>query len=133
VDLLTEARRATVTARRIAQVTLLRLTGGLPPGKAPDTDVADVRALAGRIAASDANGSLASSHFVELTADRPPWYDTGIVLAEGEFVTWWRARLPLICRQQPFRCLHSIEKQRQATAGMLYALVRAMSSATCPL
>jgi Protein of unknown function (DUF3047) len=88
VDLLTEARRATVTARRIAQVTLLRLTGGLPPGKAPDTDVADVRALAGRIAARDANGSLASSHFVELTANRPPWHDTGIDLAEGEFVTW---------------------------------------------
>jgi len=88
VDLLTEVRRATVTARRIAQVTLLRMTGGLPPGKAPDTDLADLRALASRIAAGGAEGSLASHHLVELAADRPPWHDTGIDLAEGESVTW---------------------------------------------
>jgi hypothetical protein len=31
---------------------------------------------------------LSGQQLVELPADRPPWYDTGIDLAEGEFVTW---------------------------------------------
>jgi len=88
MDLLTEIRRAAVTVQRIGQVTLLRLSGRLPPGKNPETDVAEIRALADRVATRDANGSLGAHQLVELPADRPPWYDTGIDLAEGEFVTW---------------------------------------------
>jgi len=88
MDVLTEIRRAAVTIQRIAQVTFLRLGGGLPPGKAPDADVAGVRALADSLAARGANGSLASHRLVEVPADRPPWHDTGIDLAEGEQVTW---------------------------------------------
>ena len=88
MDLLTEIRRAAVTVQRIGQVTLLRLRGGLPPGKKPETDVAEIRALADRVATRGANGSLGAHQLVELPADRPPWYDTGIDLAEGEFVTW---------------------------------------------
>jgi len=88
MDLLTELRRAAVTVQRIAQVTLLRLGGRLPPGKTPEADVIEVRALADRLAARGVGGSLGACQLVELPADRPPWYDTGLDLAEGEFVTW---------------------------------------------
>src|SRR5439155_16134914 len=88
MNLLTEIRRAAVTVQRIGQVTFLRLSSGLPTGKTPETDVAEIQALADRVATRGENGSLAALQFVELPADRPPWYDTGIDLAEGEFVTW---------------------------------------------
>ncbi len=85
MDFMTEMHRAAVTVRRIGQVTLARVTGGLPPGKAPDVGVGDVRTLAGRLAA---NGALKAHDLVELPPDRPPWHDTGIDLAEGEDVSW---------------------------------------------
>jgi DUF3047 family protein len=85
MDLLTEIRRATVTAQRIGVVTLQRLSGGLPAAKPPDVDVAAIRGLAARLST---NGHLAAHHLVELPADRAPWLDTGIDLAAGESVTW---------------------------------------------
>jgi hypothetical protein len=87
MDLFTEIRRAATTVQRIAQVTLLRLGGRLPPGKEPEADVAAIRALTERLAALP-QAPLRAHRLVELAADRPPWHDTGIDLAEGEFVTW---------------------------------------------
>jgi Protein of unknown function (DUF3047) len=88
MDVLTEIRRGLLTAQRIGQVTVLRLSGGLPPGKQPECDVADIRALADHITIGGGNGHLVARDLVELPADRPPWYDTGIDLAEGQSVTW---------------------------------------------
>jgi hypothetical protein len=85
MDLLSGVRRAGVTAQRIAQVTLLRLNGVLPPGKTPELEAADIRAFAGKLGA---DGLVRAHHLVELAADKPPWHDTGIDLVEGEAVTW---------------------------------------------
>ncbi|MGH7805834.1 MAG: DUF3047 domain-containing protein, partial [Candidatus Binatia bacterium] len=85
MDLFAGVRRAGVTAQRIAQVTLLRLNGVLPPGKTPELEVADIRSFT---AGLGANGMLRAHDLVELAPDRPPWHDTGIDLVEGESVTW---------------------------------------------
>ena len=88
MDLLTEIRRAGIGLTRLGQVTFLRLSGGLPPGKSPEVDVAGIRALADRLAAGAGQGALRARDLFELPADRPPWFDTGIDLAEGDSVTW---------------------------------------------
>jgi hypothetical protein len=85
MDLLSGVRRAGVTAQRIAQVTLLRLNGVLPPGKTPELEADDIRTFVKNVGA---DGLVRTHHLVELAADRPPWHDTGIDLVEGESVTW---------------------------------------------
>src|SRR2546423_4335512 len=88
MDLFTEIRRAGIGLARLGQVTFLRLSGGLPPGKPPEGDGAAIRALAGRPAGSAGQGSLRARDLFELPADPPPWVDTRIDLAEGESLTW---------------------------------------------
>ena len=85
MDLTNGIRRAGLAAQRIVQVNLLRFGGALPPGKTPEADAAEIRALAARVGG---DGRLRGHEVVEIPADRPPWHDTGIDVTEGESLTW---------------------------------------------
>lgn len=88
MDVLNEIRRAGLGLTRLGQVTLQRLGGALPPGKPPEIDATGIRELAALLASRAEPTHLRAHGVVELAADRPPWHDTGIDLAEGEAVTW---------------------------------------------
>lgn len=81
-------RRTAVFARRVGAVSLARLTGGLPPGKYPDVDEATFRRDVSAMIESAPPGLLRSHAIVHLPGNRPPWFDTGLDLVEGEQVTW---------------------------------------------
>ena len=91
MDLLTEIRRAAVTVQRIGQVTLLRLSGGLPPGKKPETDAAEIRALAGRVATRGANGSLGAHQLVELPPIALRGTTPALILPKENLSPGWQA------------------------------------------
>ena len=91
MDLLTETRRAAVTVQRIGQVTLLRLSGGLPPGKKPETDAAEIRALAGRVATRGANGSLGAHQLVELPPIALRGTTPALILPKENLLPGWQA------------------------------------------
>jgi hypothetical protein len=83
------ARQAVTLLRRTVRTALHRLLGVAPPGRAEPLSPERFRAgIEAALAAAPA-GAVAQCEILRLPANCPPWRDTGIVLEEGDAVTWF--------------------------------------------
>ena len=75
-------------ARRAGAAALRRLTGRRRPGRAANLAADALRSRFAALAEATP-GAVRELHFFDLPADRPPWFDTGLRLEEGEAVSWF--------------------------------------------